>query len=47
MVITALLLIVWAGYANYRYLAAEKNETIMADFVFHGLETVSFVYTAT
>ena len=31
MVITTVLLIVWAMYVNYRYVAEEKNATIMAD----------------
>jgi hypothetical protein len=33
MVITAVLLIVWAGYVNYRDVALERNATIMADLV--------------
>lgn len=33
--ITTVLLIVWAGYINYRDVAVEKNATIMADLVFY------------
>lgn len=33
MVITAVLLIVWAAYVNYREVALERNATIMADLV--------------
>lgn len=42
MVITILLLIVWAGYINYRDVAVEKNATIMADLVLYKwkLETI-------
>lgn len=36
MVITTVLLIVWAMYVNYRYVAEEKNATIMADLVLYG-----------
>jgi hypothetical protein len=36
MVITTILLIVWAMYVNYRYVAEEKNATIMADLVLYG-----------
>jgi hypothetical protein len=35
IVITTVLLIVWAGYINYRDVAIEKNATIMADLVFY------------
>ena len=42
IVITILLLIVWAGYINYRDVAVEKNATIMADLVLYKwkLETI-------
>jgi hypothetical protein len=42
IVITILLLIVWAGYINYRNVAVEKNATIMADLVLYKwkLETI-------
>jgi hypothetical protein len=42
IVITILLLIVWAGYINYRDVAVDKNATIMADFVLYKwkLETI-------
>jgi hypothetical protein len=35
MVITTILLIVWAGYVNYRDVAIEKNATIMADLILY------------
>jgi hypothetical protein len=35
IVITIILLIVWAGYINYRDVAVEKNATIMADLVLY------------
>jgi hypothetical protein len=35
-VITTVLLIVWAGYVNYRDVAVKKNATIMADLVLYG-----------
>jgi hypothetical protein len=31
IVITTVLLIVWAGYVNYRNVAVENNATLMAD----------------
>jgi fumarate reductase subunit D len=40
MVITTVLLIVWAMYVNYRYVAEEKNATIMADLVLYGWKLV-------
>lgn len=42
IVITILLLIVWAGYINYRDVAVEKNATIMTDLVLYKwkLETI-------
>ena len=33
MVITIVLLIVWAGYVNYRDVAVQRNATIVADLV--------------
>ena len=33
IVITTVLLIVWAGYVNYRNVAVENNATIMADLI--------------
>lgn len=36
MVITTVLLIVWAMYVNYRYVADEKNATIMTDLILYG-----------
>lgn len=36
MVITTVLLIIWAMYVNYRYVAEEKNATIMADVILYG-----------
>ena len=36
MVITTVLLIVWAMYVNYRYVADEKNATILVDLILYG-----------
>ena len=37
IVITTVLLIVWAGYVNYRNVAVENNATLMADLnTYHG-----------
>lgn len=33
IVIITVLLIVWAGYVNYRNVAVENNATIMADLI--------------
>ncbi len=33
MVITTVLLIIWAGYINYSEEAVEDNVTIMADLI--------------
>jgi hypothetical protein len=33
MVITTILLIIWAGYVNYRDVAVERSATIMADLI--------------
>ena len=33
IVFTTVLLIVWAGYVNYRNVAVENNATIMADLI--------------
>jgi hypothetical protein len=33
IVITTVLLIVWAGYVNYKNVAVENNATIMADLI--------------
>ena len=35
MVVTIILLIIWAGYLNYRDVAVEKNATIMADLIIY------------
>ncbi len=35
IVITIILLIVWAGYINYRDVAVEKNATIITDLVLY------------
>jgi len=40
MVITIILLIVWAGYVNYRNVAIEKNATIMAELILHFRDVV-------
>jgi hypothetical protein len=42
IVITILLLIIWAGYINYSDVAVEKNATIMADLMLYKwkLETI-------
>jgi hypothetical protein len=33
MVITTVLLIIWAGYVNYSDVAVKRNATIMTDLV--------------
>lgn len=33
IVVTTVLLIVWAGYVNYRNVAVENNATIIADLI--------------
>jgi hypothetical protein len=33
IVITTVLLIIWAGYVNYSNVAVENNATIMADLI--------------
>jgi hypothetical protein len=33
IVIITVLLIVWAGYVNYRNVAVENNATLMADLI--------------
>jgi hypothetical protein len=33
IMITTVLLIVWAGYVNYKNVAVENNATIMADLI--------------
>ena len=33
IMITTVLLIVWAGYVNYMNVAVENNATIMADLI--------------
>jgi hypothetical protein len=43
IVITTVLLIVWAGYVNYRNVAVENNATIMADLITY-LEDTTFNY---
>ena len=35
IVITTVLLIVWAGYINYKDVAVERNATIMADLLLY------------
>jgi hypothetical protein len=41
IVITILILIVWAGYINYRDVTVKKNATIMADLLYKWkLETI-------
>lgn len=33
IIITTVLLIVWAGYVNYRKVAVENNATLMVDLI--------------
>ena len=41
IVIITVLLIVWAGYVNYRNVAVENNATIMADLTYLGDKILS------
>lgn len=44
IVITTVLLIVWAGYVNYRNVALENNATIMADLITYLEDRILFTF---